>query len=317
MILIKSFFGMIDIVNTNIRGLDFGLLLALTALHEERSVTRAADRLALSQPAVSGILNRLRDLFEDELFIRTSHGVVPTPRAEALASQAKDVIRAAETLFEPDLFDPRHSTFEIRLCGTDYVNRALFGPLAKAVRRDAEKAQISISHIPSLGVGLAEALDAHDIVFTSHDPELPNPDGTLLFEDRLVCVSSHSNHKPGQGLSLREMCELPHIVGQRSLRSTVSERLTSELSKRGLVRNIALEVPDFATVFRMMQQCELMAFLPAKLVDQSEVAVKKLHIDLDIPAARVFARWHKRFETDPRHIWLRNAVNDVAKALSE
>ncbi len=303
-------------MNANIRNLDLTLLLTLDALYEERSVTRAANRLSLSQPAVSGILNRLRDLFGDELYLRTSHGVVPTPRAEAMAGQVKHLIRSAQTLFEEQEFDPATAEFKITICGTDYVNRALFGRLVARLRKAAPKAYISVSNPQSAIWGQKDILGEVDMLFAAHDPMSPDPDGTLLFEDRLVCVSSYQMHDHNQHVALGDLCALAHIIGQSAIRSAVSERLSSAFRERGLVRNILLDVPDFASVFRLMQNSELVAFLPAKLAASAEVDLKTLRVDLEIPAARVFARWHPRLDQDPRHTWLRNMVVDVASTLT-
>ena len=104
---------------TNIRSVDLNLLAVFDALFDERSVTRAAGRLALTQPPVSGMLARLRHDFGDELFVRTSHGVLPTPRAEELAVPIKALLVDARALFEPAEFDPARETFTVRICGSD------------------------------------------------------------------------------------------------------------------------------------------------------------------------------------------------------
>ena len=304
-------------MNANIRALDLNLLLAFDALYEERSVTRAADRLALSQPAVSGILNRLRNLFEDALFLRTSHGIVPTPRADALAGQIRHVIRSTQTLFEEEAFDPSTDSFEISLCGTDYVNRVLFSTLVPDILRTAPNAQISISHISSLERQEREILERADLMFFSYDPMLPEPEGQFLFGDEMVCVSSYRAHAEGEYVPLDALCALSHVLGQWTMRSSVSERLTNVLREQGLARNIVLRLPDFASVFRLMQTCELVAFLPAKLVAHSGGGLKRLRVDLDIPAAAVFARWHPRLEKEPRHVWLRQKVTETAKSLDD
>ena len=97
----------------------------------------------------------------------------------------------------------------------------------------------------------------------------------------------------------------------------MSEQLSSKLSEKGLVRNIALDVPDFASVFRFMRTAELVAFMPAKLVASAGFKLKTLRVDLEIPAARVFALWNARFDRDPRHLWLRGLVREAAHSLAQ
>lgn len=299
----------------NIRALDLTLLLAFDALFEERSVTRAADRLALSQPAVSGILNRLRAQFGDDLFVRSSHGVVPTPRAEAMSGQVKHIIRSTQALFETEAFDPSRSAFDIRFSATDYINRALLSALIPELIRQAPKARISVTQLQSGRLRNTELLSDIDILFSTYDPYSADPEGQYLFRDSMVCVSSYRHHEHGQYVSLPELCDLTHIVGQKVLRSAVSGRISTIFREHGLERNVQLDVPDFATVFRLMETCELVAVLPAKLAAQHAAKLKQLRVDIDIPAASIFARWHPRLENEPRHRWLRNVVEAVAAEL--
>ena len=305
-----------DILNTNIRGLDFSLLLALDALYEERSVTRAADRLSLTQPTVSGMLNRLRNLLGDELYVRTSHGVTPTPRAEALALPVKEVIASTQALFEATTFDPNHSEFEVRLCGTDYVNRTLFGELAGAIVKKAPKAKVSLIKLAASDLDQKRLQHEIDILFLTQDPEDPESNGYALYHDSLVCVSSYNNHKDGENVSLEELCDLSHVI-LAPFGAAVSERLASALRSRGLKRNIAMTVPDFSSVFRAMRYSELIAFLPSKMVRQYPGRLKQLQVGLNIPAASVVARWHARMEDDPRHKWIREQMLETAAKLND
>src|SRR5262249_55998887 len=105
----------------NIRSVDLNLLVAFDALFDERSVTRAADRLAVTQPTVSGLLKRLRRTFSDQLFLRTSHGILPTPRAEALAGPVKDLLASAQTLVRPKSFDPATAQTTIKISRSHYL----------------------------------------------------------------------------------------------------------------------------------------------------------------------------------------------------
>ena len=307
MLLVQSQFGMSDIVKTNIRGLDFGLLLALDAVYQERSVTRAAERLALSQPAVSGMLNKLRDLLGDELFVRTSHGVVPTPRTEELVGPVKEVIASTQLLFEPKEFDPAHSHFDVRLCGSDYVNRTLLGVLAGDIMERAPNARVSLLMYTAGLADQTRLLDEVDILFTTQEPNTVSPRGQILFRDSLVCMSSYKGHRDGQEVPVSELCDLSNII-LSPIGAGVSERISSFFRERGLVRNIAITVPDFSSVFRAMRYSELIAFLPSKMVRQYSGELKQLQVGLDIPAADVVADWHDRFEGDPRHTWIRERM---------
>ena len=118
----------------DIRTLDLNLLKAFDALMDERNVTRAAQRLALTQPAVSGMLVRLREAFGDPLFVRASRGVVPTARAEALAPAVRQLLQDVTALLQPPGFDPATATGTLTVAATDYALRAVVLPWMAALR---------------------------------------------------------------------------------------------------------------------------------------------------------------------------------------
>ena len=137
---------------TNIRNVDLNLLVAFDALFDEHNVTRAADRLALTQPTVSGMLKRLRDVFGDDLFVRTSHGIIPTPRAEAIAVPVKELLANAQILLAPDAFDPARADFTVRLCGSDYLQQTIIRIFTDEILKSAPNARVSVLPRPSGGV---------------------------------------------------------------------------------------------------------------------------------------------------------------------
>ncbi|MFA9476654.1 MAG: LysR family transcriptional regulator, partial [Filomicrobium sp.] len=128
----------------NIRNIDLNLLVAFDALYDVRNVTRAAERLSLTQPTVSGMLNRLRHLFGDPLFVRTQHGVLPTPRADALAEPVKILLANAEALVAPSVFDPRSIEMTVSISVNDYMQYALIVPFINRLRKQAPGIRLSV-----------------------------------------------------------------------------------------------------------------------------------------------------------------------------
>src|SRR5262249_41952453 len=141
----QSYSSIADITMTNIRSIDLNLLTVFDALFDARSVTRAAERLSLTQPTVSGMLQRLRYMLSDPLFIRTSHGILPTPRAEALAGPIKGLLANAQLLVLAAAFDPASAEGTIRLCGSDYLQQAVITPLIRELRRRAPKLKVLVA----------------------------------------------------------------------------------------------------------------------------------------------------------------------------
>ena len=136
-------------MKTDLRTLDLNLLKTLDALLDERSVTRAAARLALTQPAVSGMLNRLRDYFDDPLFIRAPHGIVPTTRAEELAAPVKRILADIDLLLQPVAFDPLQATLTFTLAATDYALRAIAVPFIAALKVRAPAIRVRVIPVDS------------------------------------------------------------------------------------------------------------------------------------------------------------------------
>ena len=128
----------------DIRNLDLNLLKTLDALLDERSVTRAAQRLALTQPAVSGMLVRLRDSFGDPLFVRAQRGMLPTARALELAAPVKQLLSDIEQLLQPAHFDPRSAELTLRLAATDYALSAVVVPFLAALRERAPGIRLAV-----------------------------------------------------------------------------------------------------------------------------------------------------------------------------
>jgi DNA-binding transcriptional LysR family regulator len=127
---------------SSLRHLDLNLLKAFDVLMDERSVTHAADRLAVSQPAVSGMMNRLRENFNDPLFICARRGIVPTPRAEALSGSVKRLLADAEAMLSPGEFDPATAEMILTVAGTDYSMRNILVPLLSVLRQEAPGIQL-------------------------------------------------------------------------------------------------------------------------------------------------------------------------------
>ncbi|NWB64425.1 LysR family transcriptional regulator, partial [Pseudomonas sp. F1002] len=160
-------------MNPDIRNLDLNLLKALDALLDERSVTRAANRLSLTQPAVSGMLSRLRESFADPLFVRAQRGIVPTSRAEQLAAPVKKLLADIEGMLQPQSFDPLTASMTIRIASTDYALRAVVVPFLNALRIQAPNIRVSVQPVDHQE--LQNQLDRGEIDLALVTPEAVTP----------------------------------------------------------------------------------------------------------------------------------------------
>lgn len=299
---------------SDIRKLDLSLLIVLDALYKERNVTRAANTLSLTQPTVSGMLKRLREVFGDDLFVRTSHGVVPTPRAEALAPQVAQILMATDALLAPQAFDPATSVFSLTFCGSDYLLQTILGALAGDIVTNAPGAKVNVVSRPTGVVrdapGEIEVMLARgeiDLLVSMGDAVLPELPVLTLYDEQLICVSSYARHVDDQPISARHLCDLKHVIlgpADTPVRRYIDDRLAAQ----GLGRDIVLRVPNFATLFQAMRHGEFIAFMPKKIAEVHSGFLRTLRTDLDLPEATVTANWHPRMKNDARHVWLREKL---------
>ena len=198
---------------TNITKVDLNLLVVLDALLEERNVTRAAARLGYTQPTVSGMLMRLRDLFGDPLFVRTQRGLLATPRAEALTAPLKQLLDDSRHLVARNAFDPVHAEVTFRVSSNDYMQHAVLTPFVKALRSEAT--QIRLAIVPPIIEGLGEALARGqiDLAITAAQFAMSDLPSRLLYRDRYVIAVRRQHPLAGDAaMTVERLCNYDHVV---------------------------------------------------------------------------------------------------------
>jgi DNA-binding transcriptional LysR family regulator len=296
----------------NVADLDLNLLRAFDAVLREGSVTAAAERLGLSQPAMSNALSRLRRLLGDPLFMRTPGGMRPTPFAQQFAApvqQALDLIRAGFS--QQAGFDPKTSDRIFRLQLTDVGEIVFLPPLLERLERDAPLVRVETQHLPQDEVSDALASGEADLA-VGFLPELSH--GVVqkrLFRDRYVCLVRADHPKIGSRLTLAQFLAATHVLV--SARGSAHEIVEQTLRNQGLVRRIALRVPHFSVVPMILARTDHMVIVPEGLV--AAIApfgrFKSLKPPVHIPALDVKVHWHERFEQDPGTSWLRRVLVDL------
>ena len=291
----------------NIRTLDLNLLKVFDALLDERSVTRAADRLALSQPAVSGMLKRLRDSFDDPLFIRTQHGIVPSNRALEMAEPVKRALAEVEGLLQPLVFEPSNADLTLAISATDYALQAVVLPFIHAVRKLAPG--VRISTLPQNDRKMSSMFEQGVLDLALITPETTPPDlhSRYLYDERYVCAlrKDHPDAKDGQ-ISLDRFCALDHVL--MSYVGGAFRGVTDKaLEKLGRRRRVVLSVPSFLVLAKALRSSDLIAVVPERLfLDDPTLAL--LDPPVDIPCFTKVAAWHERTHRDPGHQWARNLL---------
>ncbi|WP_074013844.1 LysR family transcriptional regulator [Candidatus Sodalis sp. SoCistrobi] len=292
---------------TDIRQMDLNLLKTLDVLLDERNVTRAAQRLALTQPAVSGMLTRLRDSFDDPLFVRTQRGIVPTLRALALAAPVKQLLGDVEGMLKPPTFQPATACATLTFAATDYALRAVVVPLMTMLRQQAPGIRVAVVAVDH--GRLQTQFEQGDIDIALLTPETTPPDlhSHVLFQESYVCVmrAGHPDAVSGR-LSLDRFCALDHALVSYS-NGGFTGATDRALADLGLTRRVALAVNSFLVLPDILRSNDLIAIVPRRLARHAEGLVT-LAPPLAIPGFSKTAVWHERTHRDPAQRWVRETL---------
>lgn len=289
---------------TDIRTLDLNLLKTLDALLDERSVTRAAQRLALTQPAVSGMLTRLRECFDDPLFTRTRHGITPTLRALELAAPVKQILGEVSLLLQPTVFQPASAQMSLHIAATDYALSAVVVPFIAALRQQAPGVRVSVQ--PVIDGRLAEqmARGETDLALVTPDTTPPELHARHLFDEQYVCLLRPGHPDAAAGtLPLDRFCALDHALVSHS--GTQFRGVTDEaLAAVGRQRRVTLAVSSFLVLPEILRSSDLIAVVPQRLAASAPDLVQMVP-PVTLSGFSKTVAWHERSHRDAGHRWLR------------
>jgi DNA-binding transcriptional LysR family regulator len=315
--------------------LDLNLLRVFDALVEEHSVTRAGDRLGLTQSAISHALNRLRYVLDDELFVRVPDGMRPTPRAAEIAPRLREGLLQLQLALAPVEFDPERTDRRFTIACGEYVGAVLVPGFVARLRAAAPHAELRIR--PS-NLGIAEALLAGrvDLAIGSfrrvpewftHEP---------LFRETRVWVLGADHPAARNELTLERLAELPHLINaatgedehavdgyvvdhglERLITRHDAGLLQGALAAHGLRRTIGLTTPHFLATLAVVSQSDMAALLPRRLAAAFAEAyrLKLFEPPYTSPPFDIMALWHRDHGSEPAVIWLRTILREVAADL--
>ncbi|MFS7195376.1 LysR family transcriptional regulator [Rahnella inusitata] len=298
-------------MKNDIRALDLNLLKALDALLDEGSVTRAAQRLSLTQPAVSGMLTRLRDYFGDPLFVRTSHGMVPTLRASELSMPVKQILTDIAILLKPMQFDPMTAELTYTLVATDYALKAVVVPLIAALKQHAPRIRIAVRSVDSERMYQQLSRGEVDLALVTPQTTPDDLHGRALYQEEYVCVArSHHPLAAASEMTLEQFCEQEHILVSTEGRFMgVTDEALAELS---LTRRVGVSVNSFLVIPDILRSTDMIAVVPGRMVPvDSDLAI--IPLPLNVPGFTKSMAWHERTHRDPAHQWIRALCVEISQ----
>ncbi|GLZ14541.1 LysR family transcriptional regulator [Actinomadura sp. NBRC 104425] len=291
--------------------LDMNLLVALDALLEEGSVSGAAARLHLSEPAMSRTLGRIRRALGDPVLVRSGRGMTPTPRAQALRAEVHDLVQRARAVFSPaEDLDPSTLTASFTLQAEEGVTAIVAGPLLERVAREAPGVTLRF-----LGEG---PRDTHSLRRDTVDLEIgvistPTSETRVepLLLDDFVTVVRPGHPLISQEMTLDAWISAPHLLSTR--RGRLAGPIDQMLAETGRSRQVIGSVPTVTASLLVVRHTDLLGFaarrLHRRLVER--LGLVPLPMPLELPPLRLSLGWHARYDADAAHAWLRRRVREV------
>lgn len=298
----------------NLNDVDLNLLRVFQAIMEERSLTLAAGRLGITQPAVSYALNRLRKLFDDGLFVRAPEGMLPTQTAERIALPIGRALSAVrDALNETEPFDPATSDREFRLCMSDIGEQVFLPALCKRLQTLAPRIKLSSELVPIAMVVERMRMGQLDFAIGNLSTLKPTTRYKSLFHEQYACMTRKRDGLPADRISVEQFLALSHV----SVTSTDSSHVAIEdtLVARGLNRHIALRVPHFTVVPQILSHTGWMVTLPKGVAHDLNHSEDFMiyPLPVEIPGFESTLHWHGAYDADAGNRWFREFIFETLR----
>jgi DNA-binding transcriptional LysR family regulator len=294
---------------------DLNLLITFAVIAEEKSVTAAAARLLLSQPAVSRALQRARTMFEDDLLVRSANGFEPTLRGQKILEELNRMLPAMEALVMPKVFDPKRERSSFRVSGPDNVCSVLVPRLCRRYPSDRYKVGFEFLPWQSDGLDMLEHAKL-DLALSIDDGLLPSHlhSETLYREEWICAVAKESGF--GDGLSMKQYVEADHVAV--ATLPGVQSIPDKQLAGLGHKRRSTMRLPYFGVALQSLPGTQNVLTLTSGMRDvvARDARLRLVKSPKELRPFDFLMVWHPRLNTDGRHAWLREAMRRAAKETS-
>jgi DNA-binding transcriptional LysR family regulator len=292
----------------NLRRIDLNLLVTLETLLTERSVTRTAERLHLSQPSVSVQLRKLREIFSDPLLSPAPGGMLPTTRAQALLPEVRSALAGVRRIVsQSSAFAPKTAQLTWQIAAADYAEYAVLLPLLARLRRSAPGIRISVRQASHAKMFKQLDSGAVDLALLAMDTLPSHLRHRILYNEHYVLVARKGHPALKRKLTLETFCELDYVVvspdggGFKGMTDAM-------LESRRRTRRVSLSTQHFLFVPEVVAQSDLVAVVPHRLVKDRSDRLQILTPPLTLPSYDMAMIWHERSHADAAHAWLREQV---------
>lgn len=302
----------------SLRTFDLNLLVAFDVLMRELNVTRAAERMFITQSAMSHILHRLRQQLDDPLLVKTPVGMRPTERALAMIGPIRELLAEMEQLLQPPQeFEANTSQRRFVLAATDYMEFLLIPKLSGLVSQMAPGIDIHVKRTES-SFPVAQLESGSLDVVLGFESVLKPPahlNSQRLFSDRMACMVRQNHPLIKKAPSLDEYVSVPHMLISRTggKMGVIDQKLTEQ----GLERRIKLIVPHFLSAPLIVAETDMVLSLPYRIAAQFKqfAALEIFPVPIELPAYDLCMIWHPLYDKDPAHLWLRHKIIAIGQCI--
>jgi DNA-binding transcriptional LysR family regulator len=295
----------------NLNKVDLNLFIVFDAIYTEANLTRAGQIVGITQPAVSNALARLRETFNDPLFVRTAQGMVPTPMAQNIIGPVRNALQQLRiSVQESRTFTPAQANKTYRISMTDLTEAVVLPPLFQRLRRLAPN--VTIESMLSRRRDTTKELAAGRLDFAVDAPLNTDPQvrHVKLMEDRYVCAMRKGHPLSKDKISLDEYLSLTHI--HISSRRSGLGYIDLSLGKMGLQRRVALRSQHYLMASTVMLNTDLAMTVPERFARRNELHYVQLPVN-DVPALETHLYWHESTDQDPANRWMREQIIEICQ----
>lgn len=310
-VFVKCIVYIVDMRETHIKNLDLNLLVALNALLEEKHVSRAAERINLSQPATSRALARLRAMFQDPLLVKGKSGMTLTARAQDLYEPLQNILREVGQMVSPATTDPAQMQGEIVIATRDYELATILPVAISKITALAPNLKLSI--VPIIGDDFSPLENHHvDFILAGTEKSSSTLHRSTVLEEGFACLTAKNNKAVGSKLTLSSFIKMKHcLITTSNIGTGIVDSL---LAAKNIKRNVVLRMPHFLAAAPVIAHSDLIITLPRSLaIKLAKDQGLKLHEPpLKIPKFPLYLYWHTRNQTNPIHQFIRKIIKNVS-----
>ena len=297
--------------------LDYPQLRVFDTLLDECSVTKTAKRLALTQPTVSAVLKRLREQFDDPLFIRAQRGVTPTVKAESMAIEIREILDRIEALGADPEFDPQSESRRFSIVARDFSQVVIIAPFVEVLARDYPDIRVAVHAMPMDEAVERMAGATADLSISSLRYAPPHLQQHVILEEPYYCVVDPESELARKKMLTALDLERNGHVSASAMSLVVGDPVTDLFAAEGIERDVKFAVDGYLVVPRFLQGTEYIAVIPESLIRCSSFPLKAYPMPIKFPLLQIALLWNQRVENEPGNRWLREQLITLCEQRAE